>query len=461
MTMKKLPVVLGALMMLACLSVPALAGARVGSGRRAIERAEKRHHRTASPSGCSLTMNAVPRTITSGETPELFGRLHCSEAGAAATQTVTFYGRSTGQANKVIGTAATDATGYYLLVAPAPTADTIYYATAAGATSPSKAVKVSPEVTIHGPAETSALLTGFKSRVTFSGTVSPTDTGAEVVLQREQAVANEEWHPIQRGIVGPGGAYSFVHVFVIPGDANIRVVVRPRLGLSAFGASTPLSYVISQRQNPLLTLIPTGSGATSDPILYAQTLTLHGVLAGGSGQTITLEARSKTGQFATVGTTVAGAGGAYSFTQAPQQNTAYKVLGGGRHSATVFEGVKYTLTAGISGGTVAAGQSLTFSGTVTPYHEGHVVYLERQNANGGGYHVAQVGTLTAGPGASGTYSITHVFFGMGRQVLRIKVPGDPDNEGVASAPFTIEVTPSPATSLRTTPPERLPGEGGI
>ena len=80
MTMKKLPVVLAALMMLACLSVPALAGARVGQSRRAIERAEKHHRRTASPGGCKLAMNAEPRTITSGETPELFGRLHCSEA---------------------------------------------------------------------------------------------------------------------------------------------------------------------------------------------------------------------------------------------------------------------------------------------------------------------------------------------------------------------------------------------
>ena len=70
-----------------------------------------------------------------------------------------------------------------------------------------------------------------------------------------------------------------------------------------------------------------------------------------------------------------------------------------------------------------------------------------------------MGTLTAGPGNSGTYSITHVFFGFGKQVLRIKVPGDPDNEGAASTPFSIEVTPSPAAALRTFPPERLPGEG--
>ena len=106
-----------------------------------------------------------------------------------------------------------------------------------------------------------------------------------------------------------------------------------------------------------------------------------------------------------------------------------------------------------------AGQTLTFAGTVTPFREGHVVYLERQNANGGGYHVADLGTLTAGPGGSGTFSITHAFFGMGKQILRIKVPGDPANEGVASAPFTIEVTPSPAAALRVLPPERLPGEG--
>ena len=135
------------------------------------------------------------------------------------------------------------------------------------------------------------------------------------------------------------------------------------------------------------------------------------------------------------------------------------MLGGGRHSAVLFEGVKYVLTAGVSAGTVQAGQTLTFSGTVTPFREGHVVYLERQNANGGGFHVVDLGTLTPGPGGSGTYSITHVFFGMGKQMLRIKVPGDPANEGVASAPFTIEVTPSPAAALRVFPPERLPGEG--
>ena len=460
MTVNRLAVALAALMMLVGLSIPALAGARGASGRRLTERhrLEKRHRRTASPAGCKLTMNAEPRTITNGESPQLFGRLRCPGAAEAA-QTVTLYGHSIGEANKAVGTTTTDSLGYYGLVAPAPATDTLYYATAVGATSVTKAVRVAPQVTIHGPDETKALLTGKKSVATFSGTVSPNDVGAEVVLQREQSIAVEEWHPIQRGTVGGHGEYSFTHVFSVPGEANIRVIVRPHRRFSAFGASTPLSYVISQRENPLLTLVATGSGASSDPILFAQTVTLHGALAGGAGQSITLQARPKKGQFATIATTTAGAGGQYSFTQAPQQNTAYRVLGGGRHSAVLFEGVKYALTAGVSAGTVQAGQPLSFGGTVTPFRAGHLVYLERQNANGGGFHVVQIGTLTPGPGASGTYSIAHTFFGMGKQVLRIKVPGDPANQGIASAPFTIEVTPSPAAALRTIPPERLPGEG--
>jgi hypothetical protein len=460
MTVKRLAVALTAFATVVGLCIPALAGARAGSGRRVSERQlEIRPRRSSSPVGCKLNLIAEPRTVTGGETPQLFGRLHCPATTAEAGQTVTLYGHSAGEANKAIGTTTTDSGGYYTMVAPAPQTDTVYFATALGATSPTKTVKVSPAVTIHGPNESATLLTGFPSRATFSGTVSPVDAGAEVVLQREQAVANEEWHRIQRGVVGPHGEYTFVHVFVIPGDANIRVVVRPHRRFSAFGASTPLSYVISQRQNPRLTLLATGSGASSDPILYAQTVTLHGVLAGGGGQTMTLLARPEKGQFTAVATTKAGPGGQYSFAQAPQQNTAYKVLGGGRHSAVLFEGVKYTLTAGVSAGTVQAGQTLTFSGTVTPFREGHAVYLERQNANGGGFHVVDLGTLTPGPGISGSYSITHVFFGMGKQVLRIKVPGDPLNEGVASAPFTIEVTPSPAAALRLFPPERLPGEG--
>src|SRR5207248_3305723 len=102
------------------------------------------------------------------------------------------------------------------------------------------------------------------------------------------------------------------------------------------------------------------------------------------------------------------------------------------------------LTAGASATSLPAGQPLTFSGTVAPIHPGKVVYLERQNAFGTGYHVVGITALTG----AGTYSITHFVFGAGKQVYRIKVPGDPLNQANSSAPFTIEVTPAPLGSLK-------------
>jgi hypothetical protein len=133
------------------------------------------------------------------------------------------------------------------------------------------------------------------------------------------------------------------------------------------------------------------------------------------------------------------------------QDTAYRVLAAGRHSAVLFEGVKYLLSMAPPASAAQAGQTLTFTGTVTPFRAGHPVYLERQNANGGGFHLVEKGTLAPGTNGSGTFTIAHTLFGSGKQVFRIKVPGDPANEGVATAPFTIEVTLPPASALRTRP----------
>jgi hypothetical protein len=456
MSSRKLAMAVAAAAMVVCSVMPAVAGARRNPRPRlhpARPHLGKRHKRSTSVSGCHLTLGAAPRTVTSGEAPELFGRLKCP-SGAEVGQAVTVYGHSSGQPTKVLGTSTTQAGGFYTFVAPGPTTDTLYYASSAGATSATRAVRVAPAVTMHGPSEGKALLTGANhgGGVLFTGTVSPADTGAEVVLQREQAIAVEEWHTIQRGRLRAGGVYSFLHVFSIPGDANIRVVVRPHRKFSAFGASSPLSYVISQRQNPHLTLTATSTGAFTDPIFYSQPLTLQGVVAAGAGDSVTLEARSgKTGQFAPLATTTASSSGHYSFAQAPLQNTAYRTVAGGHHSAILFEGVKYILSPVAVPTSAQAGQTLVFTGTVTPFQAGHMVYLERQNANGGGFHIADKAALVAGTAGSGTFSISHRVFGAGKEVFRLKVPGDPANQGVASVPFTIEVTPGSAATLPTGP----------
>ncbi len=104
-----------------------------------------------------------------------------------------------------------------------------------------------------------------------------------------------------------------------------------------------------------------------------------------------------------------------------------------------------------------AGQSLTFSGTVTPDHTGHVIFLERHNVSGTGFHVVQVGTL----GAGSSFSIKHTVYDPGTKVFRVTIPGGPENEGASSPPFTITVTPAPAAALTAEPPgnSSLPAEG--
>ena len=101
------------------------------------------------------------------------------------------------------------------------------------------------------------------------------------------------------------------------------------------------------------------------------------------------------------------------------------------------------LTAEVSSTTVEAGQPVNFSGTVAPDDSGHVIYLEAENASHTAFHVIQVARVLPGS----TYLIVHQFYVPGTKVVRIEVPGGPGNGRAVSQPFTIEVTPAPASAL--------------
>jgi hypothetical protein len=401
---------------------------------------------------CRLTLFAEPRFLTSGEAAQVFGQLLCTHGALTSGQPVTVLEHVAGTAGfQTLGSTTTGAGGFFSMNAPSISANTSFRATSATGQSGVRVVHVAPQVTVKGPPEGAQLLTGRAGAVTFSGTVDPSDAGTVIWLQRESATSNEDWHAIQRAVVGPGGSYSFVHRFVIPGDANLRVLV-PRHGrFSVRGISNTLSYTVSQRQNPHLTI-----NSSADPAAYGQPITISGALTG-SNQPVTLLAHTFGNAFAPIATATTDAGGSYSFTQTPLRSTAYRVTAPGAHSAILFEGVKYLLSAGVSASTVQAGQALTFSGTVAPANVGKVVYLERSNLFGGGFHVVDVGTVAA----NGTYTIAHTMFGRGKEVFRVKVPGDPGNQSASSAPFAIEVTPAPSGTLRPRPPARLPSEGHI
>jgi len=449
------------------LAVVALSVALAPSGALASS-----HHRHArghalSAKHCRVGFNAVPRFVQAGETALAFGVLVCPPGTNVSGQSVTLFQHTAGSGGaSVAGTAITEGTGLFQLATPALFVNSTFYATAAGAKSPKRAVKVSPKVSFTGPPDGSTLYTragpfnrvphnALSNRVVFAGTVSPADVGAEVVLQRESAVGPEEWHRIGRGVVGAGGVYSIPHTFVVPGEANIRVIVRATKR-HARGASEPVSYQILQAQNPALTI-----ESSADPIFYGESTTIHGTIATGPGAALTLLARGRTQHgFTPVATATSTTGGAYSFlAQTPLANTIYRVTSGGKSSAVLFEGVKYLLKAAPSAGTVQAGQPFTISGSVSPAVAGHPVYLQQQDAGGIGYHPVQVGVVTAG----GSYSITHVPFTAGMHKYRVKIPGDPGNQGAASAAIPVVVTPATTSLLKPEAPgnSSLPSEGHV
>ena len=330
--------------------------------------------------------------------------------------------------------------------------NSIFFVRSHGAASGRKRVRVAAQVTLTGPPEGTQLFTGSAHKVTFSGTVSPADEGARVILQRQNAATGNDWHRIDIGRVGASGAFTIVHTFVVPGDANLRVLVRSQRS-NIPSPSNVLSYEISQAQNPKLTI-----QASADPISFGQSVTISGTLAGGAKMPVTLLARTARQRgFAPVAEVTADSSGNYTFgAQSPINSTFYRVRGARRSSAVLYEGVKDVLTAKVSQTTVQAGKSVSFTGTVAPDHTGHVIFLERQNASGMGFHVVQVATV----GAGSSYSITHTVYDPGTKVFRVTIPGGPENEGASSPPFTITVTPA-LLALSPEPPDNssLPAEG--
>jgi len=409
--------------------------------------------------GCAISIKVVPHYLVAGEPVVIYGYLHCAGRGRAANREVKLFHHLLGEPGgfTYVQSVTTNAAGFYLInrADGVVESDRAWYVQALGARSASKAVHVAAVVTLSGPAE-GQLLTGAANRVSFSGTVSPDDVGARVVLQRQTGAAGTEWHPIGNATVLPGptpggpGTFTIPHVFRVPGDANVRVLLRSQRR-NAASVSNVLSYEISQAQNPKLTI-----QASSDPIAFGESVTISGKLEGGGGEFVTLFARTKTQPgLNAVAQVQANPAGEYAFAaQSPINSTLYRVQSScqppvrakGCHkvkSAILYVGVKDVLTAQVSATTVAAGQPIAFTGTVAPDHTGHTIYLERQNAHFPGFHVIEVGVV----GAGSTYSISRRFYDPGTKVVRVFVPGGPENGGAASQPFTITVTPAPVASL--------------
>jgi hypothetical protein len=410
------------------------------------------HRQRGAASACQITLSVASARLTAGEPATLIGSLSCPLPGEAAEQAVTIDQHLAGTPGfTVVGTATTEAEGAFQLTTAALEVNSVFYASWQRVRSGREAVKLAPAVTISGPAAATQLPHAARrasadpqeSTVTFAGTVGPVPAGTPVSLQRESATATEDWRRIGAGEVQADGSYSIPHSFAVAGPATVRVVVHARGQLAA--ASEPLTYEVAQRQNPRLTI-----ASSARPLPYGHTLTISGVAAGAANEPLTLFARARGGAFAAIATTDTDTEGKYEFpAQSPTTSTSYRVRGAHVASTAIFEGVAPELSAQVSSSAVDAGQTLTFSGTVTPGHTGQTVYLERQNPSGVGFHVLATTTLDE----ASRFSFAHRVFGAGKQVFRVKVPRDAETQAVASELLAVQVQPAPASSLEPEAPE--------
>ena len=386
-----------------------------------------------------LTINLKPQQITSGDPIVIYGRLFGRHH---ADQSVQLFNRVAGARDftPVGAPVRTDTTGAYEITRADGVVVTnrSYYVRSDGVRSRARFERVQALVTLQGPAD-SNLLTGPEHPYTFSGTVDPAKVGATVLLQRQRSDGvGDDWQTIGQGVVAQGGTFSIVYHFIVPGDASIRVLIRRDVDNVA-STSSPLSYQISQAQNSNLTI-----AANPDPITSGGSVTITGTVAKGANQVVVLYARAARTAFGAVAQATTDANGNYSFTEMPLSNTLYQVRNAQQQgSAIVFEGVRDNLTAMVSATTVQAGQTLTFSGTVSPNRTGHVIYLQRQNATGGDFHTVKVSHV----GMGSAYSINKKVYDAGTKQFRVLIPGGPENQGAVSQVFTITVTPATAAQL--------------
>ncbi|HXB15551.1 MAG TPA: hypothetical protein VNV44_07375 [Solirubrobacteraceae bacterium] len=410
------------------------------AGEGGGETGSRRHGHGGRRGGCAVTLEA-PHSSSAGEAPTVTGKLTCAEAGEAAGAPVQILERTAGRPG--FATAATELTepdgSYAATLAPAD-ADVYLYARAGHARSPRQAIRITPLVTLAGPA-TGAVLPMARRRssqspITFSGTVSPADAGALVTLQRERPNGSGSWRRVAFTRVGEDGSFSFSHLFRIPGPLELRAFVH-RHDHRLPAVSETLSYEVAQPQNPSLTI-----SASPADVPFGSPVTISGRLAAPAGSPVALLTLGGGGPLTTAASTGTESGGAYSFTQTPNRDTAYRVSGGAQSSATVRVQVSFAVTAVPSASTVAPGEGVTITGTVAPASPGARVYLRRPARTATGYQT--LGYATVQPDS--TYAIAVPASTPGSAVYRVQAPQLGAMHAGASAPVTVVTTPAAEAS---------------
>lgn len=397
-----------------------------------------------------LTIAATPNPIVSGDGVLIYGQLNMTNPG---NQTIVLYHRvNPSPFFTVIGTTKTSPTGFYDFTREEGVvlSNRSWFVRAPGLAGNihSRTIheRVAAEVSLNTPTPpTGGFLT--RQQVIFTGAVAPNHAGQHVLLQEQVGTSGDTWKTRKVSRLDGTSSFAIPYKFALPGDHTMRVLF-PGDARNIAASSDPVSVTVQQNQVPDFTI------NTSAPVISASpgsSATISGVLSKPATTTpdpnvmVTLWGHTYGAAYAPVSSATTGTDGSYSFTVMPQHNETYQVrttFAPIRDSAELFEGVQDAVTITPSATTSTVGQSVTFSGSVTPDKAGHVIELERLGADGH-YHVVAAGFVNV----SSAYRFTWTFGTAGTKTFRVHIPGGPDNVGAASSSVAITVSLPPITTL--------------
>jgi hypothetical protein len=399
-----------------------------------------------------LTIDATPNPIISGDGVFIHGRLNVNGTHASGQMIVLYHRINPSPVFTVISKTLTEAGGYYEFTRAEGVVLTNrnWFVRAPGLPgnihSRTLHERVQAEVSLTAPtpaAPATAFLTN--KQVVFTGTVAPDHARSQVLLQEQVGAAGSLWRIVARGLLNSASQFAIPTRFKVPGDHTMRVLF-PGDRRNVAAASQPVEVTVQQKEISSFTI------SSSAPIVTDGTsATISGLLTKGkapatpeSGVTVTLYGHTAGQPFAPIASMVTGTDGSYSFIVTPTQNTEYQVRAANRQSSPLFEGVGELVTINASSNASAVGQSVTFTGLVTPDKAGHQIDLERLDADGS-YQVVATGTVSA----SSTYQIVWTFGNPGNKTFRVFVPGGPDNVGGVSSTEAVNVSLPALTTLPT------------
>lgn len=383
-----------------------------------------------------LTIQATPDPITPGQGVLIYGQLKGPDS---AYQRIYLFHRIDPRASFTpIGVTRTNSQGFYEFVRAdgVVVSNRNWYVVGPGNThSHTVHELVSADVTLTSPTTTATTA----QPVELSGTVFPAHPHQRVLIQVQDSTNGNGWHTITSAYTHGDSSFTADYKFRTPDSYTLRAYF-PGDPRNIAGQSDPLTLAVQQDQNPAFTI-----SASAPVVTESQTETISGTLysAGSTTATqanvpVTLYGKpSHGGYFKALTSGATDASGNYTFTQMPLHNTVYRVeTASSPHTVTakLYVGVKDVVTIVPGSTTVTVGGTDTITGTVTPDHTGHIVYLQQLNTDGSW---SDIHSSYLSPGSQ--YSFDYAPGEAGTVQLRVLITGGPINVGGVSAPVTITV----------------------